>query len=834
MIFCPIHGKQKNENLNLKNIPQYKKYGTVEACCCDQCRTYYVDLRGIKSGVLKNLKHKNGYKVKNIHKNYQMPKELYVISQEKMMQLNKTGKLIEINDFEAEDSKVHNIPTKYDEKEKKFYITISAYQACLPLFKNLSIRSIVEKEEINKSKNISSKEYAAENKVNPEHEKNEVQGIDLFDFKDLKQNRRIATAYESANIQYNPYQYLPWLYMFNEGNHKILISDEVGLGKTIEAGILITEEFNEYPSHNVVIVCPAFLRNKWKEELKEKFYINASIFDEHEFQTNTVILPLSRIKKFNRANTKHFSMIIVDEAHYFKNSHSARYRELNEFLNRNYPERRVFMTATPINNKDTDFTALVRLLGNNFVKTSTTKKQAYIHLPKRNIKEIYVDLNEEEQRLYDITDQLDPFSGTIYRHIGASCLYALSKYARKYSNDESVVKQELRESLEELLGQEYENFYEIEKISEDISKIHLNDHDSKLDALFNLIEGIEDKKIVIFSHYIETVKYLKNEIGKYFRCEYIYANDFSNHTIVTDKKNRFLDAKIWFDSQDTDKKTILICSDSCKEGIDLDEASCLINYDLPFNPSILEQRIGRIDRMCQKNDMNIFNFHVNDTYDDRLHMILSAKLLIIDYFAEYGIGNPLSITANGVSPYDRFIAYFKKESNFSMTNDDFEVIKRILKKVGVKTSQNIPQKEILDLLVKQKRKIIELFDEQEIEGLTEEQLEIQKNILHKKLGFPVHSSGIIKINISSKKNLAKKMNEDTSLKLNLAPVIIDYEQKLKHVEDTGYPMIIDEEDIKSSFSFSTTATENRNFISQQMVDLLVEQGAEIYEYSRVI
>lgn len=834
MIICPIHGKQKNVPLSFGKNSRLKKYNGIDACCCHKCKTYYVDLPGIKNGELKNLRPENekNYKIKNIHKNYPVPTEVYVISKERMSQLNQVVKLIEIDCFETSNSEVYRIPTKYDEKDKKFYITIGAYNSCLELLNNLHIRTVVEKAEIKKTKSILLQEYVGENIVKMKHEKIKKGGIDSFNFKDLKQNRRTAIAYESANIQYNPYQYLPWLYMFNEGNNNIFISDEVGLGKTIEAGILIKEELHEYPEHNILIICPAFLRNKWKEELKEKFYIDAAIFDIQGLQSNVIILPLSRIQRFNEKNKRHFDMIVVDEAHYFKNIQSVRYGYLNEFLNHNKPKKRVLMTATPINNKDADFAALKKLLGSNFVKTSTTKRQAYIHLPKRNIKEIYVDLNNEEQSLYDVTDQLDPFSGTIYRHIGASCLYALSKYARKYSNNESDVKQELRECMEELLGEEYENDDVIEKIREDIFKVNLKGNDSKLDALFNLIEDIEDKKIVIFSHYIETVKYLKNEIGKYFRCEFIYANNFSNHTVIANKKNRFLDAKEWFDSQDMNEKTILVCSDSCKEGIDLDKASCLINYDLPFNPSILEQRIGRIDRMCQKHDMNIYNFHVNNTYDDRLHMILSAKLLIIDYFAEYGIGNPLAIMENNTSPFDRFVAYFKKESNFSMTSDDFKVIKRILEKIEVKILQSISQKDILDLLIKYKQRIIELFNEQEIEGLTEEQLEIQKSILNKKLGFVIYSpSGKVKLSISLKKKLAKMMNEDVSLKIELKSIIIGYEQKLKYVEDTGYPMVIDEEDIKSSFSFNKASANKENFISKRMIDFLKEQGAEIYENS---
>ena len=666
------------------------------------------------------------------------------------------------------------------------------------------------------------------NSLNYEEEINNDETIS--DFKSLKCSNKVAAAYNSANIIYNPYQYLPWLYMFNENNNSILITDEVGLGKTIEAGIIIKEEYKENSEAEVLIICPAFLRNKWKYELKEKFYINSSIYGENSDSFKTTILPLSRLKKFNEENIKQFDLVIVDEVHYFKNNKSSRYKYLDYFLKNNKTQRKVFMTATPINNKDSDYKSIKNLLGNNFIKTSTTKKQAYINIPKRNINEIYIDLNPLEKELYNVTNNLDPFSGTIYRHIGASCLYALIKYSKKYATNESEVKAELKEALEELLESDYNEFTEIQNISEQISRFNLNGEDSKITTLIKLISEIEDKKIIIFSHYIETIKYLHSELSTYFNCEYIYGNIFSNHSIVVDKKNKFSNAKAWFDQQDLNDKTILICSDSCREGIDLDSASCLINYDLPFNPSILEQRIGRIDRMCQKNNMNIFNFHVNDTYDDRLHMILSSKLLIINYYSEYGVGNHLSIMEDGMSPFDKFISYFKKNSNFSMTNDDFTVIKKILRKIGVSTSREIKQSELLSLLVENKKNIISLFNEKEIDELTDEQLIVQKKILDEKLNFPSKTFGTIELDASTKTNLIELFSNNLSLRSKLSCIIIDYDQKLKYVEDTGCPMNIDEEDIKSSIYFDTDINTDVSFISRDLVEMLVSQGAKVYEH----
>lgn len=746
------------------------------------------------------------------------PKEFHVLSKKDLKDLERNKTLKDINEFSDKNSKTHQVPSKYDEESEIYYITSGTYKNCSMMLKELGIEFIGPSFDEN-TKTLKSEE-TQESIV-------EIISESKIDLEELKQNTRVAYAYNSANILYNPYQYLPWLYMFNENEKNILISDEVGLGKTIEAGILIIEQIHNNPTSKILIVCPAFLRNKWKQELKEKFYLDASIFNEQEEETQILIVPLSRLKKFYEMDCSSFSMIIVDEVHYFKNKKSVRYKYLKEVILCNQSSYKIFMSATPINNTDEDYLSIKQLLGNRFVKTSTTKRQAYIHIKKRNIHEVYVDLNANEQEVYDVTDNLDPFSGTIYRHIGASCLYALKKYAEKYSSNESAVKEELKNSLEELLGSDYDEMEEIQSFNNELSNHSLNAYDSKLKKLMELIDEVEDKKIVIFSHYIETIKYLKSELSSKYNCEYIYSNSFSNHTILTNKKNRFLDAKKWFQQQDLNHKTILICSDSCKEGIDLDEASCLINYDLPFNPSILEQRIGRIDRMCQKQNMTIYNFHVNQTYDDRLHMILSLKLQIIDYYSQYGVGNPLEIVEDGKSPFDKFISYFKK-NNCPMTNDDMSVIKKIMKELNVSLKKEITQEEVLDILVSNKENIIKLFDDNDMDELTDEQLYVQKELLDKKLGFPKHNAGRLHIGDSAKKNIVFTLNKNSFLKSRLSCIIENYEQKLKIVEDTGNPMCIDDGDIISDVSFDTKLENDSIFISEEIIKILEEQGAEIY------
>ena len=156
-------------------------------------------------------------------------------------------------------------------------------------------------------------------------------------------------AYLNTPITFNPYQYKPLMELRQHPYQNLLISDEVGLGKTIEAGIIIDDLLKANPEARILVICPAFLREKWAMELEEKFYLLPVIFDSsyQPLGERVIILPVSRLSQFNKING--FNLIIVDEIHYFKNRKSRRYSYLQEIINGNPKARRVFMSATPIN-----------------------------------------------------------------------------------------------------------------------------------------------------------------------------------------------------------------------------------------------------------------------------------------------------------------------------------------------------------------------------------------------------------------------------------------------------------------------------------------------------
>lgn len=850
---CPKHGNKHGEVVMLKS----KENGVeVKKPCfrCDACKIAYLEPSSGPIGSTKHSVKHNGNPIEIWHTVGPLVLPKSVVAYEK----NSGSKLCScegrikdktksITHFLLPDgTTLHASGAKVCKTCKKVFVTTGMLKALKVAFDEYGVEIINERDI--KDENVTSNtsnEISLEKHFNVEWENavfdDDEDEEEIFSIEELKPAGKVASAYYDAKIRYNPYQYLPWLKMYVNGANKLLISDEVGLGKTIEAGILIMEELTENINGRVVILCPAFLREKWYHELKDKFLIEAQVYDGKtviDSSTSVVILPISRIKQYlEKGGRTNFDMVIVDEVHYFKNASSRRYSQLKKLLEEIADAKYVFMSATPINNSGNDYRSIERLFGCNPDRTNTTKKQAYISLPERHIEDVYVELTAEEQNFYDATDILDPFSGTIYRHIGASCLYALSKYAFAGEEKSSETKEELRAAIELLLDG-MEPIEEETDYFETIKAMSLPEVDSKMEALKHIVEKYEaGTKIVIFSHYIETVKYLHSVLGEKCNVGYVYANNISNNIPCKHAKNKFEDAKEWFVKSEG-KTTILICSDSCREGIDLDVANVLINYDLPFNPSILEQRIGRIDRMSQKNNMEIYNFHVNNTYDDRLHFILSTKLRFINFYADYGIGNPLNITADGNSVLDSFIRYFGQQfhgtkSHTLMSNDDFYVASKLLRKIGIKIEKKDDltsikmQAILLDRLQDNQEEIVKWFDKGELKRITDEQLYKQRDDLDKILGFPSKIERRIVLDNVVLESVVIKANENVQFRRRIAPLIKGYADKLVQMEITGNPMHIDISDFDEEYVFGVN--EEDKFIQSSVIEVMRKEGAKVYE-----
>lgn len=443
-------------------------------------------------------------------------------------------------------------------------------------------------------------------------------------FKNLK---TLPYALLNCPLKFNPFQYDPYI-EWKKGRRRLYIADEVGLGKTIETGIIIKEELQNEPMQKFLLVAPKFLCEQWKEQLQTLFNIDCVILNKGLITNRhypVQILPISQIKNF--VKEFEFKTVIVDEAHYFRNEkNSVRYKDLKNIIV-GIPQR-IFLSATPINNYRGDLTNQIKLLTENekdFFVIHNKKIEAFPFSKVRSIQTIYVDLDDNEKKFYSTTDQSSDseFGKTIYKHVGASSLYALKKC---YENNG------LDELEKTCIEEEFDNEYTLK----DNFDICLTNIDSKLEKVKEIIKESGDKKIIIFAHYIYT-------------CEHLYKNlkEDKNAFLISGQMKLSEQQEIKNRFQERDGKAVLICSDVCKEGVNLQCASVLINYDLPFNPAIIEQRIGRIDRVGQENEISIYNLVVNNTYDTTVYyQHILGKLKIIKAYAKADLVNEMNITDN--------------------------------------------------------------------------------------------------------------------------------------------------------------------------------------------
>ena len=456
-------------------------------------------------------------------------------------------------------------------------------------------------------------------------------------------------------------------------NQRIMIADEVGLGKTIIAALIVNELKARGLADRVMYVVPKSLVLKWQDELLTKFETEAEILDSNYVKFNRdpfsskrydYVTSMDFLKhESRRPLIKKLDMVVVDEAHKFKPG-SERYK-LGEVLSER-ADSMIFLTATPHDGKDKNFLGRMRLLDPFVADVSSTA-----HLWRRHIKEDVVDIDGRQvfpRRTSTTVDtELTNNERAIYRMLdeyvrnrraeahnpqdmGAMRLLAILLEKRAASSLRS-----LRSTLErrrERIGtvkikdvtdpddmdndgdyedraEKYEYFWtgadkeqERRNISEIIAAIdQLGDVDSKFDKLVKFIEKVKsgdiNAKVLLFTEYRDTVDYLEGRLGGRYRTGRI------DGTMGMQSRKAALE-----EFSRNDGPEIFLCTDAAGEGVDMQFCNVEFNYDMPWNPNRLEQRMGRIHRIGQRRKVRYYNFVVDkeNTIDGMIHDLLLDKI----------------------------------------------------------------------------------------------------------------------------------------------------------------------------------------------------------------
>lgn len=514
----------------------------------------------------------------------------------------------------------------------------------------------------------------------------------------------------------------------------MVLADEVGLGKTIEAGLVIKYVLNSGAKY-VLIALPATLRKQWELELDEKFEIEVKILDRltvrndyynikkwlaNKSLTHIIITSYDYASKFMKSfNTIQFDFVVVDEAHNLRNVFHGTKRAKNLFdITKGIPK--ILLTATPLQNTLSDLHGLVsfidpRIFGNEKVFNKrfleghdygglkdaltpvlhrTLRKDVgeYMDFTKRICKTIDFSLSPQEgalyakvnsflkrEPLYSIPVSNKALITLIIRKLLASSSFALietfevfrKRLQKLYEGTKSENAQDgfdlFWSFVEDEMDEDSDNSQDNEELLEKQAiqaEIHEVDaiiqlaksitHNAKISALkkalttafdYQISNGMEEK-VVVFTESKRTQKYIASELRKEDYAEddiLLFNGDFDEAMSkeiyrAWNAKNygkpnygRSVEFKHAIVDYFQNHAKILLVTDAGSEGLNLQFCNTVINYDLPWNPQKIEQRIGRCHRYGQKHDVVAINLlNTQNEADKRVYDILSRKFELFE------------------------------------------------------------------------------------------------------------------------------------------------------------------------------------------------------------
>lgn len=451
------------------------------------------------------------------------------------------------------------------------------------------------------------------------------------------------------NLEPFEYQRKAALRVLKEMRGRALLCDEVGLGKTIEAGLVMTEYMMRGLVNKVLVLVPPSLIQQWCEEMRTKFNLDFVAYDSQRFdqaengweEFDRVVASLYSAKMDKRSRLIEkidYDLVIVDEAHHLKNKSTLNWK----FVNRLKKKFILLLTAIPVQNKLEELFNLITLLLPGQLETERSFKRKFItrgnRLKPKNTDQLRNLLREvmvrNKRSDYDIklpsryahTLQITPKPKERKFYQSLTNLVR-RKYTDIQGSNDGIHKFVLK-TLQREAGSS------IRAVVPTLKKIRSREEIStslvsRIDSLLHLASGIEDQAKV--EHLIQLVKEIEDrvivftafrgtqeELLERLAGEGISAAHFHGGLRRVEKE-----AEIKKFRKDT---RILVSTESGGEGRNLQFCRRMINFDLPWNPMRIEQRIGRIHRIGQTRDVFIYNFSTQDTIEAYILTLLDAKI----------------------------------------------------------------------------------------------------------------------------------------------------------------------------------------------------------------
>ncbi|MGI0482666.1 DEAD/DEAH box helicase [Geminocystis sp. CENA526] len=420
---------------------------------------------------------------------------------------------------------------------------------------------------------------------------------------------------------------------------RAMLADEVGLGKTIEAGLICSEYFTRGMIKSLLVLTPATLVSQWQSELQEKFNISTITTDERnttpeEFWilNDRIIASINTAKHkshFEYVTSREWDLVIVDEAHHLKNKKSLNWQLVNSLKKRFI----LMLTATPVQNHLGELFNLLTLLKPGLLKTETEFKKQYVsrdgRVPKNpeQLRTLMREVMIRNTRAVVDVKLPSRFANTITVQPTAEekDLYlAISNYIRQHQlvKEKGMDKLTLHNLLMRAGSSPKALIDSLKKLDERF------DHDElkfilkrasqikqcqKAKQLIDILKKATQKTLVFINHRA-TQTYLSNSLEK---AGIAHTSFQGNMTLKA--KDAAIDAF-------REEVPVMLASETGGEGRNLQFANVIINYDLPWNPMKIEQRIGRLHRIGQTQDVFIFNFCILGSIEEYILKILHDKI----------------------------------------------------------------------------------------------------------------------------------------------------------------------------------------------------------------
>lgn len=621
---------------------------------------------------------------------------------------------------------------------------------------------------------------------------------------------KLTASLQDAQVDLTPHQVEAALFAFKSPLSKgAILADEVGLGKTIEAGIILSQHWAEH-KRQLLIICPANLRKQWSSELQEKFSLESIILEKRSFDniiekgnlnpfiTDKIVICSYQFAKTKAPYIKHidWDLVIIDEAHRLRNVYKPNNKISNVIKKSLESCKKILLTATPLQNSILELYGLVSIIDNyvfgdlKSFKTQfnrvlddqdynelrkrlqpickrTLRRQVleYIKYTKRIaiLQEFFPTKDEQtlydmvssylaRPKLYALPNSQRQLMTLILRKLLASSTYAIyDTFCSLISRLEAKLKHQESKDIEQIYidfdgsDEEWIDEEELEEEQKQKEELHLSDiegikkeiqdlcvfrdlaakikKNSKAEQLFTALnKGFEqldllgaNKKALIFTESRRTQEFLfellekRGYKGKVVRFNGTNTDKQSTEIYkkwLNDNKGSFkitgsptADRRAAIVDYFRNEATIMIATEAAAEGINLQFCSLIVNYDMPWNPQRIEQRIGRCHRYGQKFDVVVINFlNKANAADVRVYELLDQKFQLFN--GVFGASDEiLGSIGNGLDFEKRIAQIYNECRTTEEIEQAFDALQAEL------------QAEISDKILKARSSLLENFDE---------------------------------------------------------------------------------------------------------------------------